>query len=87
MDLFIETIKVNLLGRPSQYIRKCINDQGKLSDMQEVHLEKLYNNYEEKFVKKDMKREIKIKERRERRMEYLQHRIDVKYAKYNKESK
>jgi len=80
IDLFIETIKVNLLGRPTQYIRAKINKGKEITPEIEHKFEELRKKYEEYFIKLDIKRENYLKNKREKRMEKLTKKLEENRA-------
>mmetsp|Transcript_36051 Transcript_36051/g.35655 ORF Transcript_36051/g.35655 Transcript_36051/m.35655 type:complete len:117 (-) Transcript_36051:17-367(-) len=79
IDLFIETVKVNLLGRPSAFIRKEINTKGYISPEARQVLDRLVDQNDRKMARKDIEREEYLRERRMRKMEKQQRKIDRKH--------
>jgi hypothetical protein len=75
-DLFIETIAVNLMGSPIQYMRRVVNAYRELPDNFERQFDRLMLVKEEKFVKEDLKKEEYNCKRRQKRMNKLQEKID-----------
>lgn len=69
--MFAETIKVNLLGRPSAYVRKLVANKGELAFDRQIQFQKLLIKYEKRFIDEDIKRESYIKQKREERMAKL----------------
>ena len=76
VDLFVETIKQNLLGRPSSFVRKELGKDGTMPDEKYEHFLHLVNKKDQKYVQFDIAREKRLHARREKRMEQLQERLD-----------
>lgn len=87
VDLFIETVKVNLLGRPTTFIRKEINDNGSVSEQKELHFLELVKRKERLFVKNDIAREGVLRNKREKRTNKMQARIEAKRQRLQRQSK
>ena len=81
LDMFVETIKVNLLGRPSAYVRKLVANKGEIIYDRQIQFQKLLFKYEKKFVEEDLKREHYIKRKREVRMEKLKVTLEAQNQK------
>lgn len=77
----METIKLEFLGLPSEYLRAVLSKYKQLPDNFEQEFERLMENQEKKFVDQDLKRERFIYKRREKRMEKLQRKIDEQKEK------
>lgn len=73
-ELFVETIRVNLRGSPTQLARKEVNS-GRISVWFEQEFERLRRIREIGFVKQDIKKEKWIVKKRERRMKKMEERI------------
>ena len=86
IDLFIETIKVNLMDRPASYVRKILANKGQVLFDRQVKFQKMIHKYEVEFVKQDFKRESIIKKRRDTRMEILKHSIKAQEKLKGKDS-
>lgn len=76
VDLAIETIKIEFLGLPSEYMRTMLNKHKELPDEFYPEFERLMEKQQLKFVDQDQKREEYVVKRRETRMEKLQKKIE-----------
>lgn len=86
IDLFIETIRINLLGRPTAYVRKQVNTNGNLRVDDET-FQRFVLNKDKKFMKKDLRREAQLRQRREKRMSHMEDRLKQKKVKLERQSK
>ena len=77
----METIKVQLLGRPASYIRAQLNTGKALTPQIEEEFEKLRKDKEELFVQQDLKKEQKNQKNREIRMKKLHDKLDEKKSR------
>jgi steroid 5-alpha reductase family enzyme len=66
IDICIETIKVNMLGRPSQYIRRIVNSYKDLPERYSEEYSTLCSNLQDKFIEKDNRREKYLAPKREK---------------------
>jgi hypothetical protein len=55
--MFYESILVNMLGSPGQYMRKVVNSNKGLPDGWEEEFDRLYNKQEHKYTLQDIKHE------------------------------
>lgn len=75
-DLFYETILVNLLGSPSMYMRKVVNQRGELPENFENEYERLYKKKRQKFANEDIRRENWVVKKRDKRIEKMNNRLE-----------
>lgn len=85
IDLFVETIKVNLLGRPSSYIRSKLNTGHELTPEIIYEFENLRTKREENFIQLDIKREKFNQKAREVRMTKLKQKLEAKQEEHRRE--
>ena len=74
-ELFVETIRVNLMGSPAELTRKEINSGSGVSIWFEKQFARLLKNKEIGFVKQDIRKEKWIVKKRERRMKKMEENI------------
>lgn len=71
VDLLFETVKVNLLGRPSAFLRRLVARTAGRARDHFAEFQRLLHRNEVRFVEQDLKRERSLGLRRARRMEQL----------------
>ncbi len=72
----MESVKINLLGRPSAFIRKEINTKGGLSDEAKETLRVLVERNDRKMASQDIAREEYLRQKRMKKLEERQRKID-----------
>lgn len=75
-----ETIKVNLLGRPTAFARKEINKNGTMDEKSREYFMHLVHLKKKKYNQDDISREKFLETKRSVTMEKLQHKLDMKRA-------
>lgn len=88
VDLFTETIRVQLLGKPTMFIRSILNTGKQLTPEVKHQFEQLREAKELVFIQHDIHREKRNAVKREKRMERLKE--EIRYKKWideNEDSK
>ncbi|CAI2359865.1 unnamed protein product [Moneuplotes crassus] len=75
LDLFQQSILVNLVGSPSEYMRKVANNHKDFSEGWELEFNRLMRIKEQKYTLQDIKHENIIAKKRAQRMADLQHKL------------
>lgn len=86
IDLAIETVRVNLLGRPTAFARIEVNNHGAIRDETYNHFMYLVRNKDKKYMHKDIQREKYIQQQRDIRMQKMERRIASKQQELNRQS-
>lgn len=85
IDLFVETIKVQLLDSPTN-VRAQLNGSKGVTETIEGEFKEIRKKYEERFMKEDLLHEGKLKKRRDLRMKKMQERLDEEDRKAKEEN-